>query len=234
MALNAGKIVQESNFKPQEALDPGAYPARLVQILSLGLQPQQPYQGEEKPPKQELYVTYEILDEFMKDEDGNEILDKPRWISERFPLNSLDSDLAKSTKRYLAIEPSRENGGDWSQLGGAACMVTIVNYTPKSGKNMGVLRDKVGNVSTMRAKEADKAPELVNPVKVFDIDEPDMEVFGSLPQWLQDLMTKENLEYGGSALEAAVNNAPKGGGKQEEKKQEDKAPKEEEEGGDDW
>ena len=55
----------------------------------------------------------------------------------------------------------------------------------------------------MRAKEAAKAPALVNPTKVFDIDEPDMEVFNSLPEWIQEKM-KNNLNFSGSPLEAAL------------------------------
>ena len=43
----------------------------------------------------------------------------------------------------------------------------------------------------------------MNDPKIFDIDEPDMKIFTSLPKWLQDKM-KENLNYGGSALEEAV------------------------------
>lgn len=236
MALNASNIKQESKFERPDPLEPGSYPARVVQVLSLGLQPQRPYQGEEKPPKPELYVTYEMLDEFLLDEDGEDIEDKPRWISERIPLNSLDSDLAKSTKRYLALDPELKYGGDWAQLGGTPCMVTIVNSKAKSGKHAGKIFDRVGSVSTMRAKEAKKARELINPAKIFDIDEPDMEVFGSLPQWLQDVMTKENLEFGGSKLEELLEKGE--GKKKESKKDEPKADEpeaeEEEDEDEDW
>lgn len=202
MALNAKNIPGSgSKFTPPPALDPGSYPARVVQILSLGLQKQDPYKGEEKEPRQELMVTYELLDEFLQDEDGNDIEDKPRWISETFPMHNLDADLAKSTKRYLALDPDMEVDGDWAELAGTPCTVVLAQYSSK--KNPDIVRNKVVSISSMRAKEANKAPELVNPPKVFDIDEPDMEIFWSLPQWLQDKM-KENLEYGGSALEKAV------------------------------
>lgn len=232
MALNASKIKQESNFERPEPLEPGTYPARVVQILSLGLQPQPDYNGQEKPPKQELMVTYEFLDEFMKDkETGEELEDKPRWLSETFTMNSLESDLAKSTKRYFAIDPNKEYGGDWGQLAGSPVMVTIVqNESKKTGK----IYENITGVSTMRSKEADKAPDLKNPPKVFDIDEPDMEVFGSLPQWIQDKM-KDNLEFAGSALEAALNGSEKKEAK-EDKQKEDQTETSSEEGDDeeDW
>ncbi len=216
MALNAKNIKMESKFKAPEPLEVGSYPARVVQIISLGLQKQQPYKGEPKDPKPELYVTYELLDEFLTDEDGEEMKDKPRWLSETFTMNSLDSDLAKSTKRYMALDPELDYEGDWSQLVGAGCMVTITQNEGK-GKNAGRIFNNISSVSTMRAKEAAKAPELVNAGKVFDIDEPDMEVFLSLPDFLQSKM-KDNLEFSGSALEKAIK-AHKGGEKQEKKEE---------------
>lgn len=203
MALNASKIKSKQNFERPEPLEPGVYPARVVQILSLGLQPQREYKGQEKPPAYEIYVTYEFADEFMKDkETGEELKDKPRWLSETLPLHSLDSDLAKSTKRYLALDPEQEFGGDWAKLAGTPCMVTVINN--RSKKDPDIVYDNIASISTMRAKEASRMGDLVNPPKVFDIDDPDMEVFGSLPEWLQEKM-KENLEFEGSALEEALN-----------------------------
>lgn len=202
MALNASKLPKTGgNRKPVDPLEPGTYPARVVQIITLGLQEQQPYKGEPKQPAQELYVTYELLDEFMKDEDGNDIEDKPRWLSETFAFHSLDSDLAKSTKRYFALDPDKDYGGDWSKLIGAPCMVTIIQKPSK--KDPDIIYNNITSVSSMRAKEAAKAPDLVNEGKLFDIDEPDMDIFLSLPQWLQDKI-KGNLDFAGSALESAL------------------------------
>lgn len=217
MALNAGKIEKTggSKFPPAKPLEPGSYPARVVQILSLGLQKQQPFKGEEKAPKQEIYVTYELLDEFMENEDGTPNEERPRWISETFSLNSIDSDLATSTKRYLALDADLKYGGDWAKVAGTPC--TVVLTQRKGKKDPEKVYNNVASISTMRAKEAAKAPDLVNAPKVFDIDEPDMEVFWSLPEWIQTKM-KENLEYGGSALEKLVQaGKPAGGGEGKEK-----------------
>lgn len=225
MALNASKIPSNSKFERPDPLEPGVYPARVVQIISTGLQPQPAYKGAEKPPAYELWVTYELADEFMVDkETGEELTDKPRWLAENFPLHSLDSDLAKSTKRYLALDPEQEHGGDWAKLANTPCMVTVVNN--KSKKDPSIIYDNVASISTMRAKEASRAPELVNPAKVFDVDDPDMEIFGSLPQWLQDRI-KDNLEYEGSTLESAVEALGEGSNGSDDPKptKEKKAPK---------
>lgn len=219
MALNASKVKTGNKDRvEQEPLDQGNYPARLVQILDLGIQEQRPYKGEAKAPCHEIMLTYEFLDEFCKDKDGEDLEDKPRWLSETIPFRSLQADLAKSTKRYRALDPEEVHGGDFTELGGTPCNITIVN-----NESNGKVYNNVGNVSTMRPKDAQKAPELVNPVKVFVLDEPDMEVFLSLPQWLQDKI-KGNLEFNGSPLQKALQ-GHKGGDKPKGKP----APQEEEE-----
>ena len=201
--FNAKEVpMGDNNNDRPEPMEPGTYGARLVQILILGVQPQREFKGEAKPPKLEIMLTYEFNDEFMKDEDGEDILDKPRWLSETMPFNNLAAELAKSTKRYYAFDAKGEYDGDWSQLIGAPCMVTVVVDEGK-GKNAGKKYENVAAVTAMRPKEAAKAPALVNPSKLFDFYNPDMEVFNKLPQWLQDKM-KSAVDFGGSALEAAL------------------------------
>lgn len=211
MAINAKKVAggNGGNRVAQPNIEPGVYPARLVQIIDLGVQPQREYKGTAKPPAQEIMLTYELVDEFMKDEDGNDVEDKPRWVSENFPLHNLKADLAKSTKRYHAFDPDEVNEGDWAALIGAPINVTVVN-----NKNGDKVYDNVANLSAMRPKDAANCPELVNPTKVFDLDDPDMEVFAALPKWIQDKLTS-NLNYKGSVLEGLVAKAPKEAPKEE-------------------
>lgn len=204
MALNSRKV--EGGGTQQEPLDAGTYPARVVQIIGLGLQAQRPYQGQEKKPQLELNVTYELLDEFMLDEDGNEIEDKPRFVSERFPLFNLASERAKSTKRYYALDPDEKYGGDWGQIGATPCMVTLTK--DKSKKN-GKIYNNVSNVSSMRPKEADKAGDLINPLLVFDMDDPDIEVWEQLNDYIKDLI-KGGLEFEGSTLARMLGDSDEG------------------------
>lgn len=203
MGINANNVPRTGgNFKPAEAMEAGNYPCRIVQVIDLGLQPQRAWQGEEKPPAHSLMVTYEFTDEFMKDDDGNDMEDKPRWLSEEFPLRSLESDLAKSTKRYKALDPNCDLGGDWAKLVGTPCMVTVTT-SEGTGKNVGRTFNNIGGVSAMRSRDADRTPDLVNPAKILDLDTPDMEIFNSLPEWLQDKI-KGNLEFKGSPLDKAL------------------------------
>lgn len=203
MSLNAKTVpIGGGNNKKQPILDLGTYPARLVRIIDLGLQNQRPYKGQEKPPAHEIMLTYELLDAFMVDEEGNELEDKPRWISETFPLYNLTADLAKSTKRYLALDPNMDFDGDFTKLIGVPCNVTIVHGQGK-GKNLGKVYENIGSVTGMREKDAKRAPQLIGEGSFFTLDEPDMEVFGKFPKWLQDKI-KTNLEFPGSRLEAML------------------------------
>ena len=199
MSLKAKATSNNKSMPGQEPVEAGTYAARIVQIIDLGLQAQPAWQGNEKPPTQEIMLTYELLDEFMIDEKGNEDESKPRWVSERFALRALSSDLAKSTKRYKALAP--EGDGDFAELVGEPCMVTLgVVTSKKTGKQF----NSVMNVSAMRSKDAAKAPELKNDPRVFSLDDADVETFKKLPEWLQETI-KGNLEYKGSLLEKKLN-----------------------------
>lgn len=223
MSLNAKKAPKtgggEKSIGSQEALEPGTYPARVVSIIDLGLQPQRPYQGQEKPPKQEIKITYELLDEFCLDEKGEDMEDKPRWVSEDIPFNNLDVDLAKSTKRYNALDPEGALDGDFTLLLGLPCLVTL-NATQGKGKNSDRTFNNVTTISQMRAKDVKKAAELVNEAKFFSCGEPDLDVFRSLPEFQQDKI-KSNLEYNGSVLQKLLSPS-----KGEEPEQEPDVPEE--------
>lgn len=206
MALNAKKAGNggNNNRVEQPVIEPDVYPSYLVQLIDLGLQPQREFKGKAKPPVQEIMLTYELSDVFMVDEDGNEQEDKSRWISETLPFYGLFADKAKSTQRYLTFDPDESFDGDFSKAVGMPCNVTVVNNPGKDGK----VYTNVGNVAAISEKKAAKMNELKNPTKVFDLDDPDMEVFNSLPDWIQDKI-KSNLNFKGSVLEAALENGGK-------------------------
>tara|TARA_B100000929_G_C15511743_1_gene421146 strand:- start:25838 stop:26575 length:738 start_codon:yes stop_codon:yes gene_type:complete len=231
--LNAKKAANGSagggNRVEQEVMDSGTYPVRVVQIIDLGVQPQRAFQGEAKPPVHQIQLTYEFVDEFLKDEEGNELEDKPRWLSEDFPLYNLSSERAKSTKRYKALDPEEAHEGDFSMLLGAPANALVTSYKLKNGPNAGKERNKIQDLSAMRPRDAAKTPELVNEAKMFSLEEPDLEVFLSLPDWLQEKI-KSNLEYAGSPLQELLEGGKgKGKGKPEKAREEPQEEPEEQE-----
>jgi len=200
MALNSNKEPAPQSNRPKTPdLEAGNYMGRVVQVLDLGLQPQRPFKGEEKPPAHEIMITYELGTEFLKDEEGKDMLDKPRWLSETFPMYNMSQDLAKSTKRMKAFDPNNNLEGDFSQLPGMTCTITVGQWVSKKDPK------KTGNnvINITPAMKGMPVPELVNPPKVFDLDVPDMEIFGSLPDWLQGKM-KDNLNFAGSPLDCVI------------------------------
>lgn len=203
--LNATEVKGTNNTK-RVTLDPGTYPTRVVAIIDLGLQAQRPFNGEAKPPAREIALTYEFLDEYMKDEDGQDLKDKPRFISESFPFFNITQDKARSTIRYKSLDPTMKHGGNFAALLGLACNVTIV-INPGKGKNVGKVYENVGGVSPMRPKDAEKAGPLINEPTVFDLDEPTLETWKGVPKFLQDKI-KANLEYEGSALQKLLGADP--------------------------
>lgn len=201
-ALKSSKTNTNAKRVAQAELEIDNYPCRVAQVIDLGLHHKDVWddvnkkyvKATDKAPVNMLMLTYEFTTEFVKDEEGNELEDKPRWLSERFPVYALDSDLATSTKRYNAFDPGAKRfGGDWASIASEPCSVSITHT--KNGKA------KIGNVA--KPMKGMQVAELKNPVKVFDLVEPDLDVFNSLPQWLQD-MIKENLEYEGSPLQALL------------------------------
>lgn len=205
MSMNLNNVAGGGKkFGKQPNLTPGTYPGRVVQIISLGLQPQKPFKGQDKPPAYELLVTYELVDEFMKDEEGNDIEDKPRWVSETFAMRNLMAENAKSTARYKVFDPDESlYGGDFSKILNQPCNVTIVNN--KVGDK---IYDNVANVSAMRPRDAEKCPELKNTPVVFDVEDPDVEVFKKFPKWIQEKISG-NLNFQGSKLQTLIQNMPK-------------------------
>lgn len=207
MALNA-KNAPMGGGKQRDPLEAGAYPARLVQVIDLGLQPQS-YQGQEKSPARMIGLTYELLDEFLKDDDGEDQLDKPLWFTETMALHNIKNDKAKSTLRYRVLDPNEDADGDFTALLGTPVMVALTT-TPGKGKNAGRIYNNVAGITAMREKDVRKAPELVNVPAFFDLDDPDVAVFNSLPDWVQQKI-KANLEFSGSRLEQLLGkegNAP--------------------------
>jgi hypothetical protein len=220
MALNATKVAMATgNRKKQAGVEAGNYIARLVQVIDMGLQEQRPFKGEAKPPAHEVMFTYELCTEFMKDEDGEDMEDKPRWISETFPFHNLKADLAKSTKRIKAIDPKLVHGGDLPEMVGLPCTVTVVNNVNK--KDPSKVYVDVGNVTP--PMKGILVPELKNEPRLFDLDEPDMEVFESLPEWIQEKL-KGNLNYAGSPLQTALEGKPTKAAPEEEVEADDDNP----------
>jgi len=195
MSLNSNNLPAGGggNIEPME---PGTYPARTVGMVDLGLQSRPAFQGVDKPPVNMIAMTYEFVDEFLKDEEGEDKVDKPRHLTEMMPMYNLSAEKAKSTARYKALDPSNVHKGDFSKVVDVPCMVTVVH---NPNKVTGGVYENIGGITPMREKDAVKCAELVNGTRLFDLDEPTVEGFEALPPFVQKKI-KGGLEYVGSKL----------------------------------
>ena len=208
MSRNANEVVMTGggNKMTADLLAPGAYAARVVQVVFLGVQKQRPWQGEAKPPVDEVSITYELADQFMKGEDGEPLTDKPRWLHDKFPFYSLKADRAKSTARYNAIDPSGKHGGDFAKLIGMPCQVVVVHNAGK-GSHAGKTFENIGSVTPAVSLAGYEQPPLQNDTVYFDPQDKDIEgivdVFNGLSEYIQGII-KGAEDYQGSAIYNAL------------------------------
>lgn len=158
-------------------LDAGVYPARILSIVDLGMQPGSPQFPE---PKLKLEFRFELLDEFMLDEEGKVLLDKPRVFSYEVTYNS-DGYMNEKANIYKLIS-AIPNGFEMSlkDMIGQPVNVMLQKYVKKSGKNAGKEDNKIASVLTMKAKDIPDAPALVNSPVFFDMNDPDLETWNKL------------------------------------------------------
>jgi hypothetical protein len=171
-------------------LDAGSYPARLVQIVDLGMQPGSSMYPE---PKLKMEMRFELLDEFMEDKEGKELENKPRWFSYELTYNA-DGYMGDRSNIYKVFDALNGFEKHPKDLLGTPCNVAIAVGLKKDGKTK---KNKITGVSAMREKDAVKAPELQNPTLYFSLMEPDMDAWAKLSskgQWSQQNKIKTSLE----------------------------------------
>jgi hypothetical protein len=208
MSLKAKRVKQTSNSgMSNPVLEPDNYPARLVQVIDMGKRAS--FFDPEKI-NHEINLTYELVSEFMLDDKGQPVEDKPLWLSEVINMVDMPDHMTaaeiyadqfkskgKLVQRCKTFDPKGQLDFDLTAFLGKPCSVTVINYKKKDD----TLGMKVGAITGLMKGMV--IAELVNPPKLFSLDEPDMTIFGSLPDWFQDKI-KENIEFKGSALENAL------------------------------
>ena len=207
--------------KPRDVVPAGQYPARLVRIIDLGLHPKINYKTKKVEGEQyKVRFTYELVNSFLKDENGEDMLDKPRWISEDVNISkALAFDDAPAqpwyancgiVKRVRALTGNPvATADDLAELLGMACAVLVVHEANKQGKTDAegnpIVYANVGDVQgDPFAMMGQECPALVNDAKFLDLSDPDMELFEEQPGFIKERILK-NLEFSGSVLEARLN-----------------------------
>lgn len=185
MSLKANQKVSSSK-KSYPVLAKGTYPARVVQIVDLGVQQEHQY-----PSDKPLYWTPD--GKKVPEETGNPVLQPRVFINFEFPTKLFDYD--GEQKPYWVGKEFTVSNDDRSNM---YALMEAAGLDPVNG-NIGSLLDKtvqatIGETSGGKAKvttitavmEGITVPELVNTPVLFDLDEFDTAVYENLPSWLKD------------------------------------------------
>ena len=182
--------------KSREQIPEGTYLARLLWLTDLGERPEFNYKGTIIPSAYKIEFTYELVSTKMNS-------GKPFVISEDIKNNNWED--VNTGKRSTFISRCRSLLGtdykkaveDPSILLGCPCSVTIVhnqNGYPKIDGQAGV-------GSVMQGVEV---PELTNKPYIFSLDEPDMEIWDSFPEFKQNKI-QEAINFNETGLAKLIN-----------------------------
>lgn len=189
MPLNRNEKVKGA----RKALPPvtaGTYMGRIVQIVDVGMQPQEDYQTKEaKDPKEILMVAVEFPKLRLETDEG----DKPRWLSKQFKLIDESNPYYANSSVAKVLDPLLNGSKDFGDLINVAVMCNI-GHT--SGGNPKI-------ISMSAAPEEIPVPDLENNPAVFDFYSPDIDIFKDLPPWIQRICAG-SIDYEGSDLQTLV------------------------------
>lgn len=131
-------------------LEAGGYPARLIRLVDLGLQPGSKQYPE---PQYKMAFVFECLDEFMVDEDGKEIQDQPRIFDYEVSYNT-DGFMGDRSNIYKVIDALDGFEVPLADLLGKICNINLIEKSTRADADKKY--NKITGVGTMRAKDAAK------------------------------------------------------------------------------
>lgn len=179
-----------TEFKP---VPEGSHMGVCYRVVDCGTQRWE-YQGEPQIGRK-VMLFWELHGEA---DDGTQLTTedgRPLSISKKYTLSlgkkaNLRADL--ESWRGKAFTEAELAGFDIGTLLGAPCMVTVKHNQVKDKTYA-----NVATVTRFPAALKDMRPKATNPLQIFDVNERDMKVFDTLPEWLTDII-KKSVEWSGT------------------------------------
>ena len=173
--------------KPKKVLDnpvEGTHMARLVGLTDLGHQPGFVYEGKEIESEYKIEYTYELVNSLMKD-------GRPHWVSESIKVNDYVPDrpggfIATMMARAQALDPENADKDSRKHIG-KPCMVTVT-ISEKGYANV------KGQAAVTGCPIGMEVPALANATFIFDMDEPDLDLWATFPEFKQNKI-REALNF---------------------------------------
>lgn len=178
-----GKVGGGGNFKKAPI---GNHIGRCYQMIDLGTQTSKGGQFAGNVARK-IYVTWEVLGD---DADGQPMTvdingkKMPLTISKEYTLSMHEkSTLRKELAawRGKAFTDEEAKVFDITKLVGAYCMVNVT-HKESNGKEYA----NVAGLSPLPAALKNSKPAGVHAPVIFEIENPDMNIFESLPEWIQN------------------------------------------------
>jgi hypothetical protein len=192
----------ESNFKK---VPPGVYVARCYSLIDMGTQVSDGQYGSKEQHK--IRIAFEI---FGDDDAGNPLTidvdgkQMPLTISKTYTLSlheksGLRKDLAAWRGRDFTEEEAK--AFDVSKLVNAYCMINVT-----TSENNGKTYTNIAGITPLPQALKNAKPAGVHEVVMFDLDQPDWEIFQHFHEKLQETI-KKSPEFA-EAISMAGSNAP--------------------------
>jgi len=199
-----GFIAKDSGGGDVKKVPPGAYIGRCYSLIDLGTQLTSGQYGEKLQHK--IRIGWEL---FGEDEAGQPLTvavdghDMPMTISKSYTVSlhekaGLRKDLAAWRGKDFTDEEAK--AFDVSKLIGAYCMVNCT-HSETNGKTY----TNVAGLTPLPGALKNAKPAPVHEPVVFDLDTPDMDVFNSFHEKLQDAI-KRSPEWQAHARKAGLSN----------------------------
>ena len=201
MALDLNLIPNDAKKVDRPLAKAGSQPARIAQVIDLGVQVRTAYKGKEKAPARQVLFNHELVTDEYEFEDKKV---RQRIATKAFTVVGKNSEKYNNSNLadYLtAVDPSDTTKGKLAELAGMPLLV-IVTHVEGIGKHQG---RKFANITrVMQPPEGYPIPELSEPSVVFDFDNPTEEAWKAIPLFIQEKI-KFAVNYKGSQVEALVN-----------------------------
>lgn len=178
-------IAQDSGGGDFKRVPPGVHIGRCYSLIDLGSQRVE-FQGDVKI-QHKILIRWEL---FGEDENGKPLTievdgeNKPMTISKRYTLSLSDKARLRQdleSWRGRGFTDDEIKGFDVAKLIGAYCMVNVTQ-NEANGKTY----SNVASLTPMPAALKNSKPDAVHANAIFDLDSPDMQLFETFHEKLQD------------------------------------------------
>ncbi len=201
MSLDLNESTAKGSKFPERPLPkPGAQPARIAQVIDIGVQARPDFKGKAKSPVPQVLINIELVtDEY--EFDGKKV--KHRLAPKAFNIVSRSSEMYGNSAicGFLNdVDPQDSVKGKLTDLVDKPCLATVV-HVAGTGKHLGRTFANIKRV--MQPPEGYPVPALSTPTTVFSFDEPTAEAWATIPEFIKTKI-KLALNYKGSKVEDLV------------------------------